>query len=325
MSKKEEKQSGIVHPIIVPTSYNVGTINFYLLEVAGSLSLIDAGVNTDECWNKLNETLHKAGISISDIDRILLTHHHPDHTGVVNRLLDTSAIPVYAHKEAIPRLKKDENYLRRRINFFSQLYEEMGCGQAGKDEVEKLRAWPPSHDYLPIHSAIEPLNEGDSIAGLQVMETPGHSPDHLVFYNEKTKELFSGDVLIQNISSNAMVEPDRQNRRLLTLVQYIRSLKRCLQWDIDIMYTGHREAITDHHALIAERLSKIERKAQKIITSLRQGTKTANELAIHFYQHKYQSEFPLVISEIIGYLDYLEAGSRVYKEQKNGIWRYYSV
>lgn len=43
----------------------------------------------------LNALSH-LGLSIHDIDQIVLTHHHTDHTGLLNRVLDRHPIPVYA-------------------------------------------------------------------------------------------------------------------------------------------------------------------------------------------------------------------------------------
>ena len=41
-----------------------------------SLTLIDAGLNTDDCWNSLQMTLKDHDYTLTDITGILLTHHH---------------------------------------------------------------------------------------------------------------------------------------------------------------------------------------------------------------------------------------------------------
>ena len=47
-------------------------------------------------------------------------------------------IPVYAHRNAIPRLTRDLDFLEMREAFFKQLYEEMGCGEMGEKQVTYL-------------------------------------------------------------------------------------------------------------------------------------------------------------------------------------------
>lgn len=113
-----KKKSRSIYPIIVPTSYgNVGTINSYILNDGDSLSLIDAGINTNKYKDALTMTLSENGYQINDLSRILLTHHHEDHVGLVNWILQRNDIPVYAHHEAIPRLMVEQEFLVMRKKF----------------------------------------------------------------------------------------------------------------------------------------------------------------------------------------------------------------
>ena len=54
--KKEDVE---VIPISVPTSNELKSINFFLVKQDSALSLIDAGLNNEECWNSLQKTLNK--------------------------------------------------------------------------------------------------------------------------------------------------------------------------------------------------------------------------------------------------------------------------
>src|SRR5699024_1887111 len=95
----------VVYTIFVTTKYSLLTFNFYLVEAAGKLLLIDAGVHTDKCWNYFQEVLTTNKLTVEDIDAIILTHHHEDHTGLVNRIREIKDIPLYAHEKAVKRLK----------------------------------------------------------------------------------------------------------------------------------------------------------------------------------------------------------------------------
>ncbi|MFB4162934.1 MBL fold metallo-hydrolase [Alteribacillus sp. JSM 102045] len=59
-------------------------------------------MNSGACWNSLLKTLRENGFSLLDIDQILLTHHHIDHIGLINRIISEHPIPVYAHTHSIP-------------------------------------------------------------------------------------------------------------------------------------------------------------------------------------------------------------------------------
>jgi glyoxylase-like metal-dependent hydrolase (beta-lactamase superfamily II) len=319
------KEGSSVYPIVVPTKYSLRTFNFYLLQEGDSLSLIDAGINSEECWESFMQTMAENRFTLDDLTRIIITHNHEDHVGLINRISSIKEIPLYAHKESIHRLKRDPEFFSLRIQFFNQLYQEMGCGAAGEKQVQKLKEAARNNEKNKIRANILPLTDSDMIAGLQVIETPGHSPDHLVFFDAQRKWLFAGDHLISHISSNALIEPDRNGRRILTLLQYIDSLKKCATLDIETLYPGHGELVYNHRELITTRLHRIDQKAEKILHLIQNGISTASQLALTYYKDKYQSQFALVMSEIIGHLDYLEILHKIEKEIKNGVWHYYAV
>lgn len=319
------KEDCSVYPIIVPTKNSLRTFNFYLLEETDSLSLIDTGVDSEECWEYLIRIMTEKGFTIHDLTRIIITHNHQDHIGLVNRISSIREIPVYAHVESIHRLKRDKEFFSLRIEFFKKLYREMGCGDYGEQQVQKLKNAVRDNEKNKILADIFPLIDSDTVAGLQVIETPGHSPDHLIFFDEQRKWLFGGDHLISHISSNALVEPDREGKRKLTLIEYVESLKKCLKLDIETVFPGHGELIYNHKELINTRLKGINKKSEKILRLIESGISTANQLAYTYYKHHYHSEFPLVMSEIIGHLDYLEMLKKIQKELKDGLWQYHST
>lgn len=311
-----------LHPIIVPTKYSLKSFNFYLLEQPNSLTLIDAGIDTDECWEYLNGKLAENGFGVQDLTRIILTHNHEDHVGIVNRITAIKDVPIYAHADSIYRLKRDPDYFLVRKEFFKQLYQEMGCGEFGERQIKRLSKIMKEKENCIIQGDIVPIMEPDIISGLQVIETPGHSPDHVVLLDTQRKWLFSGDHLVKHISSNAIVEPDREGNRIFTLQQYVHSLQKCLELDMMTVYPGHGQIIENPKELLKYRLERIQQKSIKIMSLISEGNQTASEIAQTFYKEKYHSEFSLVMSEIIGHLDYLELNNKVEKIQKNGVWQY---
>jgi glyoxylase-like metal-dependent hydrolase (beta-lactamase superfamily II) len=311
-----------VYPIIVPAPYGLKSYNFYLYKQAGSLSLIDAGIDSDECWDSLCQTLKQHGLEITDITEMIVTHNHHDHVGLVNRICAIKEVPVYAHEDSICRLKRDKEFFSLRVQFFKQLYEENGCGAAGEKQVERLKDSVVQNEKNKIKTDILPIHETHTVAGLRVIETPGHSPDHLAFFDAERKWLFGGDHLISHISSNAIIEPDRNGNRILTLIKYRESLQKCAKLDVETVFPGHGDFIHDLQQLISNRLIKTDEKAEKLLRLIETGHSTANEIALVFYKRQYENEFSLVMSEIIGHLDYLETINKVEKTLKNGVWHY---
>jgi glyoxylase-like metal-dependent hydrolase (beta-lactamase superfamily II) len=316
-----------IHQITVPTPFQVGPVNFIIVEQQNGLTLFDAGVDTDEAWNMLLQSLAQLGYSLDNLQNIVLTHHHLDHIGLINRILKHRHIPVFAHPHALPRLTRDQKFILGRIEFFKQLYHEMGCGKTAERFLEQMKANMHVNRNLKIESDIIPIEEGSAIPGLdnlELMFTPGHAVDHLVFYDRQRELLIAGDHILPNILSNALVEPGPDGKRLLSLVSYRQSLMKCRNLKANLIFPGHGEPFHNLPEVIDEKLSRIEEKAERITSRALHGYKTAFELCKEIYPTRYEKLFTLIMSETVGLLDYLELSGRIRKELRNDVWYYSS-
>ncbi|WP_066254502.1 MBL fold metallo-hydrolase [Neobacillus drentensis] len=316
------KNNREVFPCLVPASNKLKSFNFFLVKQENSLTLIDAGLNTDSCWNSLQKTLKDHDYALTDITGILLTHHHTDHIGLVNRIVSTHSIPVYAHPYAKLVLNRDKEYMKMRVEFFRKLYQEMGCGEIGEKQVADLHNPIILGENKKIDSEIQVI-ANNQLLGFDILDIPGHAPDQVAFYHKECKWLFAGDLLIGNIPSIAFIEPDYDGTRNKSVVQQKKSLEKCLLLDVDHVFPGHGMIIENPHDLLKERIIEIDEKANKYINIIKTGISTASGIAQIRYKEKYEKQFFNIMSEIIGTLDYLELQGKINKEMKKGVWRYY--
>ncbi len=310
-----------LYPISVPTPGSLKTVNFYLLSTKNQLLLFDAGWTGDKYWHALNHTLHENQFELKDLTGIVLSHHHIDHCGLVDQIVAQHNIPVYAHKKAFPRLQRDEAFLKKRIQFFETLYNEFDCGERGEAQVNHLKRSLENNRHLAVEAGLSPIEEAP-LEGLSVLHFPGHAPDQIGLWEDSTGVLLGADVLIQHISSNALVEPDEYGNRLPTLYQSVDSLKSIASLPVQLVYSGHGAVIHDPQALIKKRLNRIDQKGDKIISLIEKGASTGREIAQSYYGSTYDQQFSLVMSEIIGQLDYLETKGQIHKVMRNGVYRY---
>lgn len=134
--------------------------------------------------------------------------------------------------------------------------------------------------------------------------------------------MFGGDFLISHISSNALVEPNLDGERIESLSQHARSYETCLSLELELVYSGHGQPITNPHDLIKRRLAGLDKKAEKFLALVSSGKRTGSEIAQAYYKETYDQQFALVMSEVIGHLDYLEKQGKVKKELVQGVWHY---
>ncbi|RLL45108.1 MBL fold metallo-hydrolase [Oceanobacillus piezotolerans] len=307
-------------PIMVDTPSNLKTTNFYLVKEGSRIILVDAGWNHKTNWQALLDKLDQYGWTIKDIDAIVLTHNHIDHVGLINQIIALNDVPIYAQEHAIPRLKRDPAFFNMRVEFYTRLYEEMGCGKEGERQINLLLEKMRLNEGMGIHTDIKKIEAFHTIA--EIIHTPGHSPDQIAILYNQRQDALVGDLLIQHISSNALVEPDPNGERLPTLLQHYDSLQRIREIPIKRAFSGHGKIIEDVVPLIDKRLSGIVNKSEKLKDLIAEGHLTAADIAQTYYKKLYETQFSLVMSEIIGHLDYLEDKGEVGKEKKGGIWHY---
>jgi glyoxylase-like metal-dependent hydrolase (beta-lactamase superfamily II) len=69
--------------------------NWYIVEEDSRLTVVDTGLPGS--WRSLEHALGELGRSTSDIEAVVLTHGHFDHTGFAKKAKEELGVPVWAH------------------------------------------------------------------------------------------------------------------------------------------------------------------------------------------------------------------------------------
>ena len=165
------------------TQIRCGIVNCYLIADADGLVLIDAGMPAD--MRRILQAIDASGHALRDLRLILITHADGDHVGSAARLQAAARAVGGAARLCVPA-------------------GEAASLAAGKPARE-LRA----HGLLKValqlaatFFAFKPLAcdatlvDGELLpvlGGLQVLNTPGHTPGHCSFYAGVQRLLFAGD------------------------------------------------------------------------------------------------------------------------------------
>ncbi|OLN23295.1 MBL fold metallo-hydrolase [Domibacillus antri] len=303
--------------ITMPTPFPIGDVNTYLVK-GDRLTLIDAGVNTTEARAAFQAGLKEAGYKITDIEQVILTHHHPDHVG----LLDDLNAEIYGHEYCANWLSYNESFLNWRRDFFRSLFREFGVPE---DMIQMANNLEKTLKFSSKNSVLtQALKEGDelpALPGWRVFETPGHAQSHLVFYHEKDGFLLAGDHVLKTVSSNPLIEPpsERGGQRAKSLLQYRDSLKKVMKMDIQLALTGHGNDIKSMNPLIERRFERQHDRAMLVLSMLKEKPMTIFEVCVKLFPEVYKKETGLTLSETTGQFDYLlERGEISVHHVENG-------
>jgi len=319
----------VIHRLSIPTPFMVGRVNCYLID-DDPLTLVDCGPNSGKALDELERALGGHGRRIEDLERIVITHQHLDHLGLVGILADRSGAEVCALDLLVPVMAEFAAHAERDDELAERLMLRHGIPH---DVVTALRAVSRSFRGWGGSAPVDhPLPDGSTLdfAGrtLEVRHRPGHSPSDTLFWDPGRALLIGGDHLIKHISSNPLIsrplggrsgEPGSRPRMLM---MYLESLRDTRELPVETVLSGHGEPITDHVALIDERLAQHERRAAKIAGLIRDRPKSAYELAQALWGNVAVTQAFLTLSEVLGHTDLLIDRGEVREQEVGGVIRF---
>lgn len=305
-----------LHKIIVPTPYAVGDVNAFLLK-GEALTLFDAGPKTQEAYEALQWGIRSAGYEMKDVEQVVLTHHHPDHAGWVDAFPNAE---ILGHQYVDHWMRQEPDFLEYRNHFYIGELQKQGVPKSYIDRIVEVRGEIELFGTRPLTGF---LVEGDEVPGhpgLFVYETPGHAQSHLIFLEDHTRECIGGDLLLERVSSNPLVEPPvtLEGERPRSLLQYNASLKKLRDLHVSKLYTGHGGEVFNASELVEERLAKQHSRALKVSEMITEP-KTVLEVTKQLFAKIYQAQLGLTLSETLGQLDYLVDKGLAVVSEENGV------
>ena len=157
------------------------------------------------------------------VDALLVTHHHEDHSGGAALLLARRGLAPHIHASGVGLLAR---------GYPIQLYRRLVWGRPRHVEARPL---PPVVDTGGVR--------------LEVVETPGHSPDHVCFYDRSRGWLFTGDLFLG--------ERQRYLREDEDLEQIIASLRVATALPLERVFCAHRGPLREGPAALRRRLDHL--------------------------------------------------------------------
>jgi glyoxylase-like metal-dependent hydrolase (beta-lactamase superfamily II) len=221
----------------------------HVLAGDAGLTVIDPGWDSPAAWAALESGLALIGARASDVTEILVTHGHPDHDGLTQRLRTASGACVSRHDADRPGAagagRQARADLLRAMGVTSHNEPALAAGDERRAAADRRLA---DGDVVPAGGRL-----------LRVIATPGHTPGHLCFLDADERTLYAGDHLLPTINPNVWATspgPDDP------VAAYLSSLDRIERLDVDRVACAHqyhfRGAAQRSRALSAHHRGRLE-------------------------------------------------------------------
>ena len=284
-------------------------VNVYILEGPQDLTIIDTGLNFKECKSNWLKII-KNNFGTKPVKNVLITHHHPDHIGLLGWFYENFATKVYASRTSwllgrMLYLDKQSKPSKQAMEFWI----EAGMDKTTFDKKCKEKPFNFSDAVADFPLGFTSLHQGEEIClsgkNWRIEIGQGHAPDHVTLWGLDVPVVISGDQIISGISSNLGVYPTEP--LLDTVGAWLSSCNKFLKLAQDhyIVLPGHKLPFLGLSVrlrqLIDNHVSALERIEQKL--SVRHST--AVDLFQPIFRRKiHPHEYGLALAESVGHINY---------------------
>ena len=199
-----------------------GFVNSYAYREGDETFLIDTGFGRKA--RPILRAFQHANVSIAEVKKVLLTHHHVDHMGGAAYLVQNTHAPLSCHGDDAAFV---DGRVKARMPLLMRLF---------------VRVHPAPVAVM--------LKEADRVGSLVVLHVPGHTPGEVAFYHPERKILFSGDSVVEQ--KGRLTLPGA--RFASNMKQAVESLGRLRSLDVELLLPGHGVPVTTNFGALLDDL-----------------------------------------------------------------------
>jgi glyoxylase-like metal-dependent hydrolase (beta-lactamase superfamily II) len=313
-----------IYQVKVPLPFPLRWVNAYVVKGVEGFTVIDPGIHTSDAVASWREVLKLINLNFSDIQQIVLTHHHPDHYGLAGWLQQETGAKVWMSEAG----KRQADYLwgayRRGTVDLHDLFILHGMeSQVGNTLVEHMEGFIELVSPQPEVSLIQVdqlFLVGDQY--YQPIHTPGHAFGHLMFYQQERGELFCGDHVLPQITPNIGLLPGIDDNPLQS---FLDSLEIISGLHVTVAYPGHRDPFTGFtercHEILAHHHDRLDR-----LVAMVDEPRSAYELCLKFFGTKLSiHQLRFAMAETLAHLAFLRESGKLVEQLRGNVVYYQRV
>jgi len=170
-------------------------LNAYLVKTEEGCMLIDTGWNTDAAYQSLISQLAELNLTPNDLKYIVVTHFHPDHLGLTERLSNVSNASIIQHEIELNLLTQRKSDAEKALSGMERWLNRNGFPSSAYNELRDmtLSVYKLGTNNAPVIAVKggEKIHLADYT--FEILWMPGHSPGMICLYEANLGYLFCSD------------------------------------------------------------------------------------------------------------------------------------
>lgn len=280
--------------------FNMGVVNCYLFKGKNGYTIVDTGDDTEEVKEMWKQVIPE----ISPIEKIVITHAHPDHLGLARWFKEKYDVPIWMADRSYDELLRNQTLFKDGKYYNPQANISLLHG-GPEIELEDEGYYKLSiYEFEPDVLFKEDLDILLGDAMYRPIWTPGHSVDHYCFHCSETEVILVGDHLLNSINTVVISEYLEQN----SLNDYFNSIKKIEDLPAKYVLPGHGELIDDLKTRIEKMRNHFDKRLKLTLSSIDEKGSSAYEVARIVYSDRFHSVSAMpAFVQIVTNLIYLES------------------
>jgi len=307
-----------IYQLRLPLPFALNHVNVYLLHSSNGWTIVDCGINWDKGRQAWQQAFSELGITGANIEKIVLTHVHPDHFGLAGWLYQQAqqaGREIKLYTSAREDQQAHDVWKGERLNFEYWLRDNgMPDDMASDVDVSMesthtmTQPHPPAFDYIHYEETVQLGSRT-----FRAIHAPGHSDGQLIFYDESDKLLLSGDHVLMKITPNIGLW---QNTDPNPLGAYMLSLRQLSDMNVRRALPGHKHIIEDWSGRIAELLLHHQHRLDVVVNALENGAETPYSVTKKIFETSRFTphEWRFAIAESLAHLEYLRVDGTIQQD-----------